>query len=76
MQSLMRKLFDQLRTKETLGYSVNCAFDATHEVLGYRVVVERVPPAAFGPAAWLRFTVARDAENMDDESYAKTRQSV
>jgi len=80
MQSLMHeKLFDQLRTKETLGYSVNCAFDATHEVLGYRVVVE----SAFHPphfvssrmAAFLR-SFPETLENMDDESYAKTRQSV
>ena len=80
MQSLMQeKLFDQLRTKETLGYSVSCSFDSTHEILGYRVAVE----SAFHPphfvssrmAAFLR-TFPDIVEQLDDESYEKTRQSV
>ena len=80
MQSLMaERLFDQLRTKETLGYSVNCAFDSTHEVLGFRVMVE----SAFHPphfvssrmAAFLK-SFPEILENYDDASYEKTRQSV
>jgi len=80
MQSLMHeKLFDQLRTKETLGYSVSCSFDSTHEILGYRVSVE----SAFHPphfvssrmAAFLR-SFPEILDNMDDASYEKTRQSV
>lgn len=80
MQSLMHeKLFDQLRTKETLGYNVSCAFDSTHEILGFRIVVE----SAFHPphfvssrmTAFLK-TWPETIEKISDAEYEKTRQSV
>jgi len=80
MQSLMHeKLFDQLRTKETLGYSVNCSFDSTHEILGFRVLVE----SAFHPPHFVSSRMAtflkawpQALENISDAEYEKTRQSV
>ena len=80
MKSLMHeKLFDQLRTKETLGYSVSCSFESVHEILGYRVMVESAfhPPSFVSSriAAFLR-SFPEILQGLDDASYEKTRQSV
>lgn len=40
-------LYDQLRTKEQLGYSVSCALRVTFGVLGFCVTAQS---AAYGPA--------------------------
>lgn len=39
--------YDQLRTKEQLGYSVSCSIRVTYGVLGFCVAAQS---AAYGPA--------------------------
>ena len=42
---MSEKIFDQLRTKESLGYVVSASFESSNEILGFNIVVE----SAFHP---------------------------
>jgi len=44
-QFMSEKIFDQLRTKESLGYVVSASFESSNEILGFNIVVE----SAFHP---------------------------
>ena len=78
-QFMSEKIFDQLRTKESLGYVVSAYFESSNEILGFNVLVE----SAFHAPKFVseRIKCFLDAfpsviENLTDEEFNKQRVSL
>ncbi len=78
-QLMSEKIFDQLRTKESLGYVVSAYFESSNEILGFNVLVE----SAFHAPKFVseRIKCFLDAfpsviENLVDEEFNKQRVSL
>ena len=78
-QLMSEKCFDQLRTKEQLGYVASAALEILYEICGFRVMVE----SAFHSPAHVEERInaflesfPRTVEDMTDEEFVKTRRSL
>ena len=78
-QLMGEKLFDQLRTKEQLGYVASGSVETMYDVQGFRITVE----SAFHPPAYVEerinaFLAGFPAQvaAMADAEYVKTRRSL
>mmetsp|Transcript_29866 Transcript_29866/g.74068 ORF Transcript_29866/g.74068 Transcript_29866/m.74068 type:complete len:953 (+) Transcript_29866:90-2948(+) len=80
VQQLMgEKLFDQLRTKEQLGYVANASLETLYDIAGFRITVE----SAFHPPAYVEerinaFLSAYPAQvaALKEDEFTKTRRSL
>ena len=78
-QLMSEKCFDQLRTKEQLGYVASAALEILYEICGFRVMVE----SAFHSPAHVETRInafltsfPQTVSDMSDEEFAKTRRSL
>ena len=78
-QFMSERIFDQLRTKESLGYVVSAYFESSNEILGFNILVE----SAFHAPSFVseRIKCFLDAfpsviENLSDEEFNKQRVSL
>ena len=78
-QLIGEKLFDQLRTKEQLGYVASGSLETLHDIGGFRVTVE----SAFHPPKYVEERVdaflsgfPKQIQDMDDAEFVKTRRSL
>jgi secreted Zn-dependent insulinase-like peptidase len=78
-QLMGEKLFDQLRTKEQLGYVASASLETLYDVQGFRVTVESAFHApAFVEGRINAFLAGFPAQvtAMTEEEYVKTRRSL
>ena len=78
-QLMAEKLFDQLRTKEQLGYVASASLESLYDVYGFRITVE----SAFHAPKFVEERInaflrgfPKQLEEMDESEYAKTRRSL
>ena len=78
-QLIGEKLFDQLRTKEQLGYVASASLETLYDIQGFRINVE----SAFHSPAYVEERInaflagfAAQVAEMEDDEYIKTRRSL